>query len=152
MRSNAINHDRLTVDTGTEGGAKQSFKDETNINSIMAKWHRTGAIEHMNKRQGEYGDFSHATDYHDTFLRIQDANLAFDALPSNVRARMHNDPGELMDFLADPENRAEATELGLMDPPPITATSEVANAEAPTAGAGESEAEATPAPEGSPPA
>lgn len=117
MNSNYFPHERVYAELDSEVRTKQSFADETNINTIMLKWNRTGSIEHMNKRQGQYGDFSDAPDYHETFLRIQDANLAFDALPSEVRKRMHNDPGELMDFLADPENRDEAIELGLIDPP-----------------------------------
>ena len=44
----------------------------------------------------------------------------FDNLPSDVRNRFNNNPAQLLDFVADPENKEEAIELGLLPKPEIT--------------------------------
>lgn len=39
-------------------------------------------------------------------------------LPPEIRTRFDNDPGKLIDFVADPDNRQEAQELGIVNPAP----------------------------------
>lgn len=39
-----------------EGGAKQSFKDECDINRIVDSYARTGIVNHVARRRPEYGD------------------------------------------------------------------------------------------------
>ena len=45
--------------------------------------------------------------------KITQAELAFNDLSSDIRAKFHNDPGKLIDFLSDEKNNKEAIELGL---------------------------------------
>ena len=68
----------------SDGRTKQSFKDATDINKLLKKAQRTGTLSHLEKFQGQYGDFS---DF--DFLEAQN-NLArgkqiFEQLPSEVR-------------------------------------------------------------------
>ena len=42
-------------------GAVQSFKDECDINNIMAKFQRTGMLEWINTHEGTYGDVTGAS-------------------------------------------------------------------------------------------
>lgn len=100
------------------GRTKQSPKDECDINQIMARWTTGRELTHVNFNQGSYGDFSSVTDYVDARNQVQQADEAFLALPSHIRALMDNDPAVLLDFLADPENDADAVELGLKNAPP----------------------------------
>ena len=45
----------VQVDAGGESRTKQSFQKECDINAIMAKYQKTGAITHFNKHQQQYG-------------------------------------------------------------------------------------------------
>lgn len=98
--------------------AKQSFKAECDINTIMSKYQKTGLIEHVQKFQGSYGDFTSVADYQLSLNQVLDAQNAFDALPSSIRARFQNNPGAMLAFLEDPSNRDEAVRLGLVEPTP----------------------------------
>lgn len=104
---------------------KQSFKAECDINNIMKQYERTGIIDHTNNMHPEYGDFSNVADYHTAQNMVIDAQNSFDALPSHIRKRMGHDPANLIEFLSDPNNKAEAIELGLIiddTPPPRETT------------------------------
>lgn len=100
---------------------KQSMIQECDVNLIMSKWRKTGEVTHTNNAAGSYGDFSDSTDYLSAQLAVQAADEAFKALPAHVRDRMDNNPAELIEFLADPDNDAEAVELGILvyEPDPI---------------------------------
>lgn len=101
---------------GCEARTKQSFREECNINTIMAKWQRTGLISHLAGRPPTFGDFSQQMDYQEAANKVIRADEAFAELPARIRDRFHNDPGELIGFLSDPENDAEAEALGLKTP------------------------------------
>lgn len=96
--------------------AKQSFAAECDINRIMAKAQKTGIITHFNNHQGDYTDLPDATDYHEAMNAILAANERFADLPSSVRSRFHNDPANLLEFVANPDNLEEAVSLGLAAP------------------------------------
>lgn len=97
---------------------KQEFKRECDINHILSKYNRQMGVDFLNQYHGHisgrFGDVSQATDYQTALHQINEAEELFDALPSKIRARFHNDPGMLLDFIADERNRDEAVELGLM--------------------------------------
>lgn len=70
-------------------------------------------------REVQFGDFtSMPLDPAEAKARLDDAEAQFMALPSDIRARFHNSPLELISFLSREENRAEAVNLGFIDPPP----------------------------------
>jgi phage internal scaffolding protein len=94
--------------------AKQSFAKECDINTILAKWQRTGMIEHLNTHNGQYGEFLSASSYHEAMNSVLEADQAFSTLPSSVRAKFANDPAAFLAFVEDPNNRDEMIELGLM--------------------------------------
>nr|QJB18757.1 MAG: internal scaffolding protein [Microvirus sp.] len=106
-------------DTGEElvSMAKQSFRDECDINTIMKRYESTGTIDHINRRQPSYGDFTDVPSFHEALETVREAEALFAGLPASVRDRFGNDPGKLMEFLADPANKDEAIELGLIDRP-----------------------------------
>lgn len=95
---------------------EQSFRDECNINLIMAKYRKSGEMSHLARVNPTYGDFSLGLDFQTAQNHVIDAQADFDSLSAEIRARMNNDPGQLLDFLADPENLEEARELGLAKP------------------------------------
>jgi len=92
----------------------QSHQRECDINNIMAKWQKTGVIEHQSQYQGQYGDFTEMPgDFQEAQNQVLMAQEMFMTLPSSVRNRFHNDPGAFLDFANNPENGAEMVKLGL---------------------------------------
>lgn len=61
-----------------------------------------------------YGDFTGAPDLRTVLDNVRDAREHFMALPPKLRARFHNKPAELWEFVNDPENADEAVRLGLL--------------------------------------
>lgn len=97
---------------------KQQFVEESDVNTIMRKYEKTGIIDpRLQRGPGSYGDFTGAQDYHTALQQIVEAQEAFYDLPSGIRAKFHNDPGELLAFLEDDKNRDEAIKLGLVKAP-----------------------------------
>lgn len=95
---------------------QQQFKDATDINRIIAKYKKTGEFPLLTKKGGVYADLTNITDYHSMLNSIHNATSAFSTLPAALRLRFHNDPGELLAFLQDPNNREEGIKLGLVEP------------------------------------
>lgn len=127
--------------------AKQSFKAECDINTIMSKYQKTGLIDHVQRVQGSYGDFTSVQDYQLSLNQVMDAHEAFMELPAAVRRRFDNDPAHLMSFLQDPNNRDEAVRLGLVEPPSTPQPKEAPAASSePPGQAATPDQQATPAP------
>ncbi|AXL15302.1 internal scaffolding protein [Microviridae sp.] len=93
---------------------KQSFRDECDINKIMAKFQRTGAIDHFAKHAPQYGDAT-AIELQDALNVVANANTMFEELPATIRKKFENDPQQFLDFVQDEGNAAEMIELGLRD-------------------------------------
>ena len=98
---------------------KQSFKDECNINKIMAKFQKTGALNHYMKFAPEYGDATQV-DYADALNVVANANTMFEELPSSIRKKFDNDPAKFLEFVQDEKNAAEMEELGLKNSSPVS--------------------------------
>lgn len=95
--------------------AKQSFKDESDINFILKKFRKTGLIEHLNVHKGEYAEYGDM-DFHEAMLAVRDAEEMFSSLPADVRKRFDNDPGEFLQFAENPENLSAMRDMGLAPP------------------------------------
>lgn len=97
-----------------EGRTVQSDADGCDINKIMA---RTMPIARINTKQPMYGDFSEVGDFNSALNAVRAAEDMFLALPVKVRVRFEHDPAKLIQFVKDPNNKAEALELGIVDEP-----------------------------------
>ncbi len=98
--------------------AQQQFKAETDINTIMHRFEKTGIIEHFNEHNGRYGDFSNVQSYQASLNQVMAAQDAFMSLPAGIRKRFDNDPEEFLAFATDPVNDEEMFDLGLKKRPP----------------------------------
>jgi len=105
--------DETGINTGTEGGAKQSFKDECDINTIVEKF-GLGYELPENIRLPQYGDFTNITDFHTAMNATARAREAFEQLPAEIRSKFNNDPGAYIDFCLNPENREDLKKMGLL--------------------------------------
>lgn len=80
-----------------ESRARQSFKEECDINYIMRRFEKTGVLEHVRQHGGRYGDFLDVPqDYHEACNQVLVAEEMFLTLPAKVRKAFSNDPGELL--------------------------------------------------------
>lgn len=93
---------------------KQEFREERLISFIGKKYRETGILPQV-RIPPKYGDFSSNADFHAAQNVITQAQEEFLLLPSRIRKRFQNDPGELIEFLNDPRNASEAAELGLVE-------------------------------------
>ena len=91
---------------------KQTFKDEVNINNIMARFQRTGAIDHYAKHGASYGDAT-PIQLIDAMNIIADAESMFEELPASLRKQFENSPEKFLEFVQDENNLDEMRELGL---------------------------------------
>lgn len=97
---------------------KQSFKDQCDINIIMARYNKTGDLTHISQAIPQYGDFSNVPDLHGAMNQVRDAQAEFLLFPAKIRDRFGNDPDQLIQFMSNPDNLKEAVELGLVQVQP----------------------------------
>lgn len=93
----------------------QSFRDECDINTIMARYQSTGELPVLNGTQGQWLDVTEM-DFQTHMDFILDAQHLFDELPSSIRDRFGNDPGAFLGFASDESNRSELAKMGLLTP------------------------------------
>lgn len=99
--------------TGDDTKVQQNLRDQTDINRIMAKYNKTGILDHVSKYAGDYGDFSGVPDYRTALDKVASAQEMFMELPAVVRDRFGNDPAKFIEFATDPKNIDEMRSLGL---------------------------------------
>lgn len=100
-----------------ESLAKQSFKEECDINTIVRRFGLTGQLP-VGVRMPEYGDFTSVSDFQSALQAVADAESAFMSMPAAVRERFGNDAGAFVEFCSDEANRDEAVRLGLVPSAP----------------------------------
>lgn len=82
-----------------KGLTEQHHKKACDINNILAKYQKTGLIDHIERREGKWGDVT-GQDYKRSMDLIAEAKTAFYELPSTVRDHFDNDPAEYLDLVA----------------------------------------------------
>lgn len=87
-------HDLQGLDcSGDKDMARQEFKHEANINTIMDRFQRTGMAPAM--RQPVFGDHDFDLDLHGGFIALHEAQRAFLNLPKELRDKYKNPQGML---------------------------------------------------------
>lgn len=114
----AFDRERVQSDSGNpeDSRVQQSEAAACDINKIMSRWQKTGVLEHVRQTEGTFGDFDIGGSYQDACNRVLDAEAQFLELPAGLRNQFNNDPAELLDYLAKPENQEEARAMGLLHP------------------------------------
>ncbi len=80
----------------------------------MARYIKTGVIDHVTKYQPQYLDNTDIQ-YHQSQNIIIKANNMFAELPSTVRRKFNNNPAEFLEFVNDPDNHQKLSDL--VNPP-----------------------------------
>ncbi len=125
---------RVQIKFAKTGRTKQSFAEQCEINNIMARHQKTGALTHINQHQAQYG-FATSNDFAESMRIVKTAQDMFNALPSNIRNRCANDPGQFLEFVQNPENEPEMQKLGLIpenEPPEKTQETQTTDTPTPT--------------------
>ena len=116
---------RVQTTGGGDTHVKQAFKDECDVNRIMAKYRKIGLLDHVAVHKGDYGDYTNSpTSYHDAVNQVLAAEEMFLTVPSKIRAQFANDPGQFLSYVSNPENKEALIKMGLANPelPPVVET------------------------------
>lgn len=118
----AYDADAVSRETGlsideSESVVQQQFAEECDINGIVRRFGLTGELPN-GVAMPVSGDFTGVTDFQTAMNVIRQARESFLELPAEVRERFSNDPGKVIAFLENPENRDEAIRLGIVSRPP----------------------------------
>lgn len=98
--------------------AQQSAKDETDINTIVRRFHLTGQLP-SGINAPVFQDFDAVFDYKTAVDQVMAADAAFMKMPAEIRSRFGNDGQQFVAFVSDDGNRAEAEKLGLVFARPV---------------------------------
>lgn len=110
-------HKRVTFNSGKQLVTKQHFKAECDIHNILRQYQRTGIIQHISRQSAAYADLPDHVDYQQALHIQMQAEEAFASLPSVVRDKFSNDPGQFLAALSDPSHKDYLTEVGIFRAP-----------------------------------
>lgn len=93
--------------------AQQQFKEECDINTIVARFHLTGEVPQLTTLP-TYDNYEGIFDFQTAMNAVRAGQEQFMTLPAQLRARFNNDPQQFHDFCLDGENLPEIQKLGLL--------------------------------------
>lgn len=98
-----------------DGRTQQHFADQVNINNILAKYRKTGIIEHVKRAEARFGSFPDMNATAADFDKVAKAKQSFEMLPAELRNKFNNNIPEFFEFLHDPDNRDQLTKWGFFN-------------------------------------
>lgn len=99
---------------------RQEFKAECDINTIMAKYRKTGILP-QSDRPLQYVEFGEVPDLMSAMNAMIAAEQAFMTLPAHVRREFDNSAIDFVKFAEDKENLPKLREWGLAAPEALPA-------------------------------
>ena len=118
-------HKKYVFKTSGESLTQQHFKEECDVINIIKRHDRNGIIEHVQRGQARYGDFSEVADYREALDLVRDAQDEFMTIPSDIRKKFDNDPGKFYEFVSNPDNKEELKQMGFIETPDVGKPSSV---------------------------
>jgi phage internal scaffolding protein len=118
-------HKKYVFKTSGESLTQQHFKEECDVINIIKRHDRNGIIEHVQRGQARYGDFSEVEDYREALDLVRDAQDEFMTIPSDIRKKFDNDPGKFYEFVSNPDNKEELKTMGFIETPDVGKPSSV---------------------------
>lgn len=110
--------DAVGTDGFEESKTRQSDAKDADINTILARFVRTGAPVPVNEAAQMYLDVTEIGDFRKVRDHINQATDYFMSLDAGARAFFQNDPANFLDFIVDPANADKLVELGVVAKPP----------------------------------
>lgn len=105
--------ERVQLDASEPVITEQHHAQEVTNQAIIAKYVKTGIVNHVAAATAEYGDFTSENEYDQALNLVLKAKENFDQLPSEVRQKFDNNPGKFFEFATDPKNQDEMVDMGL---------------------------------------
>lgn len=105
---------RVSIDTGSESNVKQQFKDDSDVNLIVANYGKMGVFSNINPLTPQYGDFSTALDLQQAIELTRLAEERFMALPSTVRGAADNNPVRFLQMMETEQGQAILQRAGMV--------------------------------------
>lgn len=110
-----------------DGLTKQSFRDQCDVNKIIAKAQKAGGLSHLDQYEGVYADFANY-DFEGQQEILARGSSIFADLPSSIRAEFGNQPSRFFEYVNDPANAGNLRDIfpelakpGLQLPNPVKA-------------------------------
>lgn len=97
-------------DDYSDGRTKQAYKDQCDVNRIMARAERAGGLAHLVRHGAQYGDFA-GFDFMDAQLKLARAKEIFEELPAKIKKEFNNNAGAFFEFANDPDNAGRLEEI-----------------------------------------
>lgn len=102
----------------------QNFKDETDVNMILAKYKVTRNPSYLGYRPNgepignpQYGDFGDVGTYQECLEVVMQAEEQFNELPAAIRKEFGNSPEGMLKWIENPDNFERGVELGIFKKP-----------------------------------
>lgn len=89
---------------------KQAFKEDCDINKMLARHAKAGTLHTIQRDAGQYADFSNLN-FEETALRLAAGRTLFEELPSEIQREFDWSPTKFFSFANDPENDGRLAEL-----------------------------------------
>lgn len=105
---------RVIMENFGQSKTKQQFLKSSNINTIIAKYKKTGMLPLVNQSP-IFDDFSKSADLQTAFNTAIKAQAQFEMLPSELRKKLDNDPVKFMMYMEDKKNEEEWIKYGLVN-------------------------------------
>lgn len=119
LRDVYVEHEPVFAMHADDGMTRQEFRDECDINVLMATYERTGVMSSFNMGTPQYLDVSNVPDLPQAIAVMDAAQAAFMTLNAKIRREFDNDPVEFVEFAQDPANLPQMREWGLAAPAPV---------------------------------
>lgn len=110
---------RVRTPVGEVSRTKQAFRDQCDINKIVARFPEVSIEGSMSGRKPMFMDLTNPPDLQSAMDKVIQAEQAFMTLPAKVRKEFGNDPRALIAFLDNEDNYDEAVKLGLVPVPEV---------------------------------
>lgn len=101
---------RVSPPTGGETMTEQHHKAHVDVNNIMARYTRSGVMDHIRTFEGRYADITDM-DYHESMTKVAEAKSMFEELPSTMRRHFSDDVSQFLAYCVqedDPESGLQA--------------------------------------------
>lgn len=103
---------------GAKSMAQKQFAHDADVNNLWKRFKGPPPQSPTATRVPSFRDFTNVPTFLDQMNAMAKVRQDYEALPAKVRKRFHS-PLEIIMFLQDPNNEAEAIKLGFIPKPPI---------------------------------
>lgn len=125
---------RKPFEPSGESKTQQHHVELVKVQNLIKQYDRSGVLTHVAQGVAHYGDYSKVNEYQQYLDFVNAANSLFAELPSNIREKFGNDPGQFFEYATDPKNKGDMEEMGLFPKPQEISKEKPKSPESPPSG------------------